>query len=82
MLADRVGFRVACVACDSTDFQFWGSEQYLKDIPLRDVNSYAENPEKSIFSEEEILSFKLMSIELNKNNDGDQACFCLYKFMI
>lgn len=79
ILANEVGFQIADTVFDSTEFQFWGSEQYLKGIPLKDSNSYAENPQQSIFSKEQIQSFKAKAIELNENNDGDSACFYFYK---
>lgn len=79
LLADQVGFEVTDIVYDSTEFQFWGSEQYLRDIPLRSENSYSENPEGSSFSQEQIDLYKAKAGELNKVNDGDQACFYLYK---
>jgi ubiquinone/menaquinone biosynthesis C-methylase UbiE len=79
ILAGKVGFQVVDVVFDSTDFQFWASEQYLKDIPLTDISSYMLNPNKSIFSEEDIKLFKTQASELNKKSSGDQACFYLYK---
>ena len=79
ILAERVGFQIEEIVFDSTEFQFWGSEQYVNDIALRDKNSYAENPATCIFSDEQISKYKVQAIELNKNNDGDSACFYLYK---
>ena len=79
ILADEVGFEVADVIFDSTEFQFWGSEQYMRGIPLRDSNSYAENPQQSVFSKDKIESFKTQALDLNKINDGDSARFYLYK---
>ncbi len=79
ILADQVSLNVADIIFDSTDLQFWGSEQYLKDIAYMDSNSYHVNPQKSIFSKEEIESFKRKALELNKNKNGDSACFYLLK---
>ena len=79
ILAEQAALKVTDTTFDSTDFQFWSSEQYLRDIPLRDKRSYAENPRKSIFSKKEIRAFKTRAIELNKNKEGDSACFYLYK---
>jgi 2-polyprenyl-3-methyl-5-hydroxy-6-metoxy-1,4-benzoquinol methylase len=80
MLAGQAGLEVYKVAYDSTSFQFWGSEQYLKEIPLKDSRSYAVNPENSIFSKEEISAFDKRARELNKIGQGDQAVFYLRKF--
>ena len=33
----------------------------------------------SIFSKKQIAEFSTKAIDLNKNDDGDQACFYLYK---
>ena len=79
MLAQKVGFKILEVIYDSTEFQFWGSEQFLRDIPLKARNSYGVNPKQSIFSKEEIKLFRSKAEELNKANDGDSACFILCK---
>ena len=64
---------------DSTEFQFWGSEQYKENISLNEKNSYLINPEKSIFKKEKIQEYKNMAKELNENSQGDQAAFILEK---
>jgi SAM-dependent methyltransferase len=79
LLAKQAGFNIEHILYDSSAFQFWGSEQYQRDIPLRAENSFAENPKKSIFSKKQILQFEREATELNKTGRGDQACFCLKK---
>ena len=64
---------------DSTEFQFWGSEQYKKNIPLSVENSYSKNPNKSIFTKKEIEEFKKRAKDLNMRKQGDQAEFFLTK---
>ena len=64
---------------DSTAFQFWGSEQYLRGIPLNSIDSYEKNPKKSIFSKNEIKSFKKKAKKLNDNNLGDQVALYFAK---
>ena len=76
-LANDAGMHLDKVVYDSTAFQFWGSEQYLKDIPLRSDHSYAVNPAASPFSEEDIADFKQRARELNQQQQGDQAIFYL-----
>jgi hypothetical protein len=78
-LADRAGFQLEAIQYDSTEFGFWASEQYRQDIPLRDGRSHLENPGGSIFTPEQIDSFRERARELNRENDGDQACFYLQK---
>ncbi|MFH2218784.1 MAG: class I SAM-dependent methyltransferase [Pseudomonadota bacterium] len=79
LLADQSGFVLEEIVFDSTDFQFWGSEQYRRGIPLRGSRSFAENPRNSIFSKKDINGFKARAKELNEKQMGDQACFYLYK---
>ena len=78
-LAEGAGFTVADVVFDSSEFQFWASEQYVNDIPLKDDRSYAVNPPQSIFKEQQIREFRTRAIELNARGEGDSACFYLYK---
>ena len=79
ILASQAGLQLADIVFDSTELQFWGSEQYIKDIAILDNNSYVKNPRKSIFTKKQIRQFKTQATELNNNNDGDSACFYLYK---
>ena len=79
-LARSNGFDLKKVVYDSTEFQFLGSELYLKGLSLK--SSAAGNTQDnylSYFSEYEIASFRAMAEDLNRKNDGDQACFVLYK---
>ncbi len=51
----------------------------MRDIPLMDSRSYKKNPKGSIFSDEDISTFKKRAEELNGNKNGDSACFYLFK---
>ncbi len=79
LLAERIGYIVDGVIFESTDFQFWGSEQYKRDIPLKDDRSLYLHSKHSIFSSEEIQQFKARAAKLNAEEDGDMACFFLRK---
>lgn len=79
LLAEAAGFEVTDVVHDSWDFQFWGSEQYIRDIPLHDPRSISENSEQAIFSADEIQQFAAKAAGLNRAGDGDAACFYLRK---
>ncbi len=79
ILAEQTGLELRNITFDSTAFQFWGSEQYRRDIPLRDSKSYYVSPQASIFSERQIKDFDSAAVELNKKAEGDSACFYLYK---
>jgi SAM-dependent methyltransferase len=77
ILAKQAGLVVEKVVYDSTAFQFWGSQQYKQDLPLRDLRSYQENPKNSIFRKDEITTFEKRAAELNLKDEGDTACFYL-----
>jgi len=79
ILAEHTGFKIREVVCDSGLNQFYGSEQYKRDIPLVADNSYKVNPSKSIFSKKEIRLFKKKAKQLNSIGQGDQAAFYLEK---
>src|SRR3990172_6237336 len=70
IMADEVGFSIENVIYDSTEFQFWGSEQYIMDMSLFDERSYGVNPSKSIFSNDEIISFREKAKCLNDIKEG------------
>jgi len=77
LLVKKSGLVIQDVIFDSTEFQFWGSEEYKKDISQRAENSYSINPRRSIFTAKQIRDFKKKAKELNMNKQGDQAAFCL-----
>lgn len=77
ILLEKTGFTLTDLVYDSTSFQFWGSEQYLRGIPLRDRRSYARNPGQSIFKKKDIARFARRAEELNAREAGDQAVFYL-----
>jgi len=80
LLAENTGFAVTKIDFDSYAFQFWGSEQYKLNIPLRNnERSYAENKQTSIFTLQQLSDWENKSIEFNDNNLGDQAIFYLKK---
>jgi hypothetical protein len=79
ILARGAGLAVDEVDYDGTAFQFWGSEQYRRDIPLRDERSYQVNPKRSVFTPEQIKQYGRLAAELNAKGDADQASFYLKK---
>lgn len=76
-LIEKTQFKIKNIVFDSTDFQFWASEQYKKDIAYYSTNSYRINPRKSIFTKNDIKNFKKRSQALNEKQLGDQAVFIL-----
>ncbi len=79
LLASQARMTVQKTVYDSDFFQFWGSEQYLKNIPLVSEKSYGMNPAGSIFSKTDIRRFKQRAEHLNRENRGDTAAFYLTK---
>ena len=79
LLARETGFTVREVHYDSTAFQFWGSEQYRRQIPLHDQRSYLVHPRRSVFTKDQISGFERKANELNQQRDGDQASFYLVR---
>ena len=79
LITEINGLKISNFINDSDSFQFWGSEQYLKKIPLYSPTSYLINPSKSIFNKSQIKSFKKKAKNLNKNLKGDQAVYYINK---
>lgn len=78
-LSKRAGFRLASTVFDSTGFQFWGSEQYVRDVPLTDPRSFATGESGAIFSRAAVDAFDAEAAQLNAVGRGDQACFYLQR---
>jgi len=74
-LASAAGFQRRRLLHDSTGFQFWGSEQYRQDVPLRDPRSVASNPARSLFDSGRLAEFEQRARALNVRGEGDQAVF-------
>lgn len=75
----EAGFSLMDFYYDSTELQFWGSEQYLRGITLNSSKSYKMKYKKNIFLKDEIKLFKKEAEELNRNESGDQICLCFSK---
>ena len=74
ILAQKTGFFIKNTIFDSNEFQFWGSEKYMKGIPLTvDAKSDLK------FTNKQINKFKKKAEALNKLGQGDQAVFYLSK---
>lgn len=78
-LAETSGFVVEKVVYDSTAFQFWGSEKYLRDMPLINQGSSNGFELSDIFSGDQLNEWQRQAEALNARGMGDQACFYLRK---
>ncbi|MEO5362719.1 MAG: class I SAM-dependent methyltransferase [Magnetococcus sp. DMHC-8] len=77
LLAQQCGFEMFDVSYDSTLSQFVTSELYLRGITCQDMPSrYAGGP-KAAFTRQEWRHFARAAAELNRQRDGDTACFYL-----
>jgi len=72
-------FDLVSLSYDSSEYQFWASEQYQRGIPLFDDRSYAIRKDSGIFSKNQIKEFRKKARELNKINDGNAAVFYFRK---
>jgi SAM-dependent methyltransferase len=77
VLAKRAKLDLKEVVFNSSALQFWGSEQYIKGIPLRSKESYNEKPINSILYRRQIGRFAKRAFELNLIERGDNAAFYL-----
>ena len=71
LLADQAGFDMVSLEYDSFGLQFWGSEMYLRDIPLMDPRSPVHSG-TSLFSPAEMAGYEARAAGLNQARDGDQ----------
>ncbi len=78
-LAESNGFAVEKIVYDSEIFQFYASEQYVRDIAMNEPRAYRGVIEESVFIAEQIAKWERETDELNSTGKGDQACFYLRK---
>lgn len=76
-VAERVGLRVVDVMDDSTAFQFWGSEQVRRKIPLMSERSMFVSPQDSVFDSTQVEEWTDRARALNAAGRGDQAVWVL-----
>lgn len=76
-ICTRAGARVVSVDDDSTGFQFWGSEQYLRGIPLMGGRSVMVKPGDAPFSKGQLRGWERRASALNRAGRGDQAAWVI-----
>ena len=76
-LCERLGVGVLSVTDDSTGFQFWGSEQYLRGIPLMDPRSVMLKRGDAPFSRRQLRGWEEQAVALNQAGQGDQASWVI-----
>jgi SAM-dependent methyltransferase len=73
-LAERAGMRAVNTYYDSGELQFWGSELYRRNIPLR-----SEGAPRRFFPAKTLRRYRKWANRLNRKRLGDQAVFILAK---
>ena len=76
-VAEAAGLSVAHVQYDSTEFQFWGSEQYRRGVPLVGPGPFRGFVPSVEFEPGQIERWREEAERLNARHRGDQACFYL-----
>jgi len=75
LLGRQVGLELFEVVHDSMGFEFWGSEQYQRDIPLTSGISNWRNPSSAVFSQSELDDFEKLALKVNRNGTGGRCAF-------
>jgi SAM-dependent methyltransferase len=70
-LARGAGLRVTRVENDATAFMFWGSEHYVRDLPLASATG------EDLFSARQLADWEREARTLNRAGRGDMASFVL-----
>jgi SAM-dependent methyltransferase len=71
ILLKKTDLKIDEIVFDSTEFQFTGSEKYLRNLPFSTPDD--------IFTKKEFRKFTKEAKKLNMNKQGDAACFYLKK---
>lgn len=80
ILARDSGLEIFKVTCDSTEFQFLGSELYEKDVPLASKDPAEQKIRDMMVANTALINrFAREAEKLNANGTGDQAVFYLRK---
>lgn len=75
ILAEQCGLHVDTTLEDSSRMQFWGSEEYRRNIFHNSKESYGHNPRQTTFSRLQLRNFDRWASWLNDMDAGDQATF-------
>ena len=78
-LAEQVGLRVEKTIHDSDKMQFWGSEEYRRNIFHNSTASYGHDPRQALFSKRQLRDYGRWAKWLNEMGAGDQATFICRK---
>ena len=75
LLGEKAGLELFHTEWDSTEFEFWGSEQYKRGIPLMAENSFLTSPDNSEFTYREMGRFRNLAEQANREGLGGRGIF-------
>lgn len=79
MLGEQVGMKLDQVFYDTSDFEFYGSEQFARNIALIDSQSVWKNPDTTLFSPDERRRFEELAAQANRTQTAGRAAFVFRK---
>lgn len=74
-LASKAGLDLVEIQYDTTAFEFYGSEQYLLNVPLTSPKSLWVNGASTLFSQEKQRDFEEKAKQVNADGTAGRACF-------
>jgi len=74
-LARKAGLDLVDIQYDTTAFEFYGSEQYLLNVPLTSPKSLWVNAASTLFSQEKQREFEEKAKQANADGTAGRACF-------
>lgn len=77
IIGEKTGLELVRTEDDSESFQFWGSEQYVRDVPLNGASGI--EPAEGLFSDRQLDDWEGEAQSLNRIGRGDQAIFTFEK---
>jgi len=77
VLAAGAGMEITSVVHDSSGQQFSSSELYVRGVPYVEHGKYRPGNRADAFSQAEWDGFQVRAAELNRQGEGDTACFYL-----
>jgi SAM-dependent methyltransferase len=75
LLTKTAGLQAAEIVHEGNAEQFWGSEQYAKDIPMSDPRSLKASLLKTVMAWPRLRRCQIQARELNKRGEADLLCF-------
>jgi len=75
ILAEKAALKISDIIYDTTEMEFWGSDQYAKDIPHFSKESYVQD--RTRYTKKQIKEFKAKAALLNQQKKGGRAIFVL-----